>query len=74
MGRVAGDDDDEVGLGRAGKLTHLDGGLWEAFGQPLEVVNKFCAFAQIEERMVVFAFLAAQLANAGNAECNHGQR
>ena len=48
--RIAGHDDDEVGLGRARQLAHLDGGFGKALGQPLEVVNELRALLQVEER------------------------
>ena len=74
MRRIAGHDDDEVGLRRAGQLAHLGGGLGKALGQPLEIVNELGALLLVEERMVVFALLAAQLAHVGNAQGHHGQR
>ena len=74
MSRVAGHDDDKVGLGRAGQLAHLDRGLRKALGQALEVVNELGALLLVEERMVVFALLAAQLAHVGNAQRNDRQR
>ena len=72
--RVAGDNDDEVGVGSAGQFAHLGGGLGKALGQPLEVVDELGALLLIEERMVVFALLAAQFADVGNAQCHDGQR
>ena len=72
--RVAGHDDDEVRLGRAGQLAHLRGGFRKALGQPLEVVDELRALLLVEERMIVFALLAAQLAHVGNAQRHDGQR
>ena len=39
-----------------------------------EIVNEFRAFFRVEERMVVFALLAAQLADIGNAQRDDRQR
>ena len=72
--RVAGNDDDEVGVGRARQLAHLGRRFRKALGQPLEIVDELRALLQVEERMVVFALLAAQLADVGNAEGDDGQR
>ena len=71
---IAGDDDDEVGVGRAGELAHLGGGFRKALGEPLEVVDELGALLLVEERMVVFALLAAELADLGNAQRDDGQR
>ena len=74
VGRVAGHDDDKVGLGRAGQFADLHRGLREALGQPLEVVDELGALFLVEQGMVVFALLAAQFAHFGNAQSHHGQR
>jgi hypothetical protein len=72
--RVAGNDDDKVGLGSAGQLAHLGGAFRKALGEALEIVNELGALLLVEEGMVVFALLAAQLADAGNAQGDDGQR
>ena len=73
VSRVACLDDDEVGLIRTYQLANLGSRLRKSLGQPLEVVNKLSAFPQVEERVVVFAFLAAQLPHLGDAQRHHGQ-
>ena len=74
MRGIAGNDDDKVGVGRAGKLADLHGGFGKALGEALEVVDELGALFLIEERMIVFALLAAELADVGNAQCDDGQR
>ncbi len=71
---IAGDDDDEVGVGRAGELADLGGGFREALGEALEIVDELRALLLIEERVVVFALLAAEFADVGNAQGDDGQR
>src|ERR1035441_1922012 len=68
FGFGAGHNDDEVTLSRTGQLAHLRRGLREAFSQPLEVVDELGALFLVEDRVVFFALLAAQLAHLGNEE------
>src|ERR1700686_2986862 len=41
--RVAGDDDDQVGFGSTSEFARFGGGFRKALGEPLEVVDEFCA-------------------------------
>ena len=74
MRRIAGHNDHEIAFGRAGQLAHLGRRFREALGEPLEVVDEFRALLLVEERPVVFALFAAQLAHIGNAQRHNGQR
>ena len=72
MRGIAGNDDDEVGVGGTGKFADLGCGIGKALGEALEIVDEFRAFFLIEEGMVIFALLAAELADVGNAQGDDG--
>src|ERR1700733_11443933 len=74
MRRVACDDNHEVRLRRSGKLTDLRRRLRKSLRQPLEVIDKLRALLQVEERMIILALLAAQLAHIRDTQRHHRQR
>ncbi len=45
---IAGDDDDEVGIGCAAEFADFDGRFGKAFGEALEIVNELGAFFLVE--------------------------
>ena len=72
--RIARHHDDEITLGRTRQLVNLRDRVRKAFRQPLEVVDKLRALLLVEERMILLALLAAQLAHARNAQRHNRQR
>ena len=71
---IAGHDDYKVLVCRTSKLAHLCRSFRKTLAQPLEIVDELRALLQVEHRMIVFAFLAAQLTHLGDAQRNHRQR
>ena len=72
-GGVSGDNDDEiVGFG-TGQFADFSDGFGEGFFEALQIVDEFGALARVEERAVVVALLARELAYLGYTHGNDGK-
>ena len=73
-GSVAGNNDEQVVRLGVCQLAKLRDGFRKRFLKALEVVQKLRALLRFEERAIVVALLAREVADFGNAHDNDGQR